>query len=190
MRFSNRHASGDELLPKMLFYSVLIHYAFVYLFFGNPFLMLNRDDGPPGSSQSFDIQLLNFPMNGGGASQALLATVPPNKEGFDQVSKPTVPTTRIQDRNQEEGLDEDLAETEIDQALNSETVGEAEDQMAVPSKALKPSLLATAKKVVREMPPNMTGPEDCMLKLVGMVCPQGKIGCIRAYRAFCASLPK
>jgi hypothetical protein len=38
------------------------------------------------------------------------------------------------------------------------------------------------------LPPNVDGPEDCLLKVVGMVCPNGDAACIAAYKAFCASL--
>ncbi|MDC4224187.1 MAG: hypothetical protein MPW15_08155 [Candidatus Manganitrophus sp.] len=46
------------------------------------------------------------------------------------------------------------------------------------------------RKKIRKPPPNMTGPEDCMLKLVGMVCPGGDFDCIQAYKDFCTRLPE
>jgi len=38
-------------------------------------------------------------------------------------------------------------------------------------------------------PKNMHGPEDCLLKLVSMICPAADLQCMADYRAFCASLP-
>ena len=38
-------------------------------------------------------------------------------------------------------------------------------------------------------PKNMSGPEDCLLKVVAMVCPAADLQCMADYRAFCASLP-
>ena len=38
-------------------------------------------------------------------------------------------------------------------------------------------------------PKNMNGPEDCLLKVVLMICPAADLQCMADYRAFCASLP-
>ncbi len=180
MRFSDRHSSGDELLPKVLFYSVLIHYAFLYLFFGNPFLILNRDDGSEKQTQSFDIQLLNVPMNNGDVNKAL-ATRPLKSDDVKESDKAATPITHTTERRQSVDLEE---------AVKIQSLVSEAEEPDKNNKTLKPPQLAPGKKAALKMPPNMTGPEDCMLKLVGMVCPQGKVGCITAYRAFCASLPK
>jgi len=37
-------------------------------------------------------------------------------------------------------------------------------------------------------PKNMNGPEDCLLKVVSMICPAADLQCMADYRAFCASL--
>lgn len=36
---------------------------------------------------------------------------------------------------------------------------------------------------------NMTGPEDCLLKVVAMICPAADLQCMADYQTFCASLP-
>jgi len=38
-------------------------------------------------------------------------------------------------------------------------------------------------------PKKMSGPEDCLLKVVAMICPAADLQCMADYRAFCASLP-
>ncbi len=172
MLFSDRHDSGDELLPKVLFYSVLLHYALLYLFFGNPFLILIQDDVPLNSPQRFEVKLLNFPMNGSDREKA-----PERLALSHDIARNTetdvIPTTRLSRKEQEENF----SESAVDQL---------EDQHK-PAKVLP---LVTAKKTSPPMPSNMSGPEDCMLKVVGMVCPQGRVGCIKAYIAFCTSLSR
>jgi len=189
VRFSDRHSSEDEQLPKVLFYSVLLHYTLVYLFFGNPFLLLNRDDEPPGFTQNFEVKLLNFPtssaMNGSDENKALVARAL-DKDRFDPVTQATIPTTRISGRKESGDLEND----EKVEVPNSERDTKSEDGSQDPIKDLQSPQHVSERNLSPEMPPSMTGPEDCMLKLVGMVCPQGKVGCITAYTAFCASLPK
>lgn len=179
MHFSDRHSSEDGLLPKVLFYSVLLHYALVYLFFGNPFLLLNPDDRPAVSAQSFEVKLLNFPKN-------LPINLPTNSAINEETEKKALVARALRKEDFNQSPDATDSTRRIsDETPNTEKVEEALEQ----PQPLQASELATVKKVTVKMPPNMTGPEDCMLKLVGMVCPQGKIGCITAYRDFCASLP-
>ena len=49
-----------------------------------------------------------------------------------------------------------------------------------------PPLQETAKL---KAPPGMTGPQDCLLKIVAMVCPNADLQCIAEYQAFCSTLP-
>lgn len=42
----------------------------------------------------------------------------------------------------------------------------------------------------RPPPKNMTGPQDCLLKVVAMVCPDADLQCLADYKAFCSTLPE
>ncbi len=163
-RFLDSHPSGKEDLPWILLYSVMVHYLILYFIFGNPFqIVIHRDRG--GSEQTpLDIELLS-----------------PNQ----------VETNRFTDNADdpvflpEEGPDqEDQIEV---REKKSDPLPEDGMNLVESAAPLPPS---PPKKTTRKAPPNMTGPQDCMLKLVGMVCPNGDFQCIEAYMDFCSNLPK
>jgi len=160
-RLLNFHQSAKEDLPRILLYSVMVHYIVFYYLFGNPFLILiNRNLGSGGPS-NLDIELLSpkdvdegdDPFGG----KREFPVFPPEKEEGE-----------IEFRGGEKP-----------DSLSEEGMNLVENIAALPP-----------PKKIRKPPPNMTGPEDCMLKLVGMVCPNGDFDCIEAYKEFCAKLPE
>lgn len=163
-RLLDLHQSAKEDLPRILLYSVMVHYIVFYYLFGNPFLVLIDRKGSGGPS-NLDVQLFSSrdieeegddPFGG----KREFPVFPPEK-GEDEQGE-------IEFRGREKPVD--LSEDGMNLVENIAA-------QPPPKKILKP-------------PPNMTGPEDCMLKLVGMVCPNGDFDCIEAYKAFCTRLPE
>ncbi len=202
MYFFDRQDTEEDPFSKVIFYSVLIHYGIFYLLFGNPFLLLNRDKNDTSTGQNIEVRLLSFP-------QALEAV---QKEGIPF----PIPELGTDSSQEKLALSNNLLEkthsaggvvlTKIapfkEWKGNIDATGDSELEKAEVLKADSPhempDLLEAAdtaasnatKKVAQTLPPSMTGPEDCLLKVVGMVCPGGDIECIVAYKEFCASLPE
>ncbi len=163
-RLLDLHQSAKEDLPRIILYSVMLHYIIFYYLFGNPFLVLiNRNLGSGGPS-NLDVELLSP------------ADVDEGDEPFG--GKKAFPVFPPEKGEVEEGEIEFRGKERPDD-LTEDGINLVENVGALPS-----------KKIIRKPPPNMTGPEDCMLKLVGMVCPNGDFDCIEAYKAFCAKLPE
>ncbi len=165
-----RRSDKDEPLSRILFYSVITHYVVFYFLFGNPFLILLNRGGGGGTGQNLDVELLspnqvNIPSDGNGAETQRDFPAFPPEEGTD------------------EGGEEPPAPEKADPASPSE-----EGVKAV--ETVEPLPPPPPKKVARKVPRNMTGPEDCMLKVVAMVCPDGDSQCIIEYREFCTNLPE
>jgi hypothetical protein len=162
-RLLDLHRSAKEDLPRILLYSVMVHYIIFYYFFGNPFLVLIDRKGSGGPS-NLDVELLS-----------------PNDvdEGDDPFGgKREFPVFPPEKGEDEEGAIEFRGREKPDD-LSEDGMNLVENVAAVPP-----------PKKIRKAPPNMTGPEDCMLKLVGMVCPNGDFDCIEAYKEFCTHLPE
>lgn len=187
MSYLDRHASKNEPFTKVLFYSVLVHYVFFYIFIGNPLLILTFDDPSSIVDHSIDIRLLSipkmeeapkeirvpFPIKTGESSQAQanLSPVPAFPEG---------PVDKFE-------IGHEI--TEVEETASN--IPLAADELPDFKEAVSSSTpTEESKKIVRKLPPNMTGPEDCLLKVVGMVCPSGAVECIAAYKEFCSSLRK
>lgn len=175
MIFLENHTSKDNPLARVLFYSLALHVVLFFIFFGNPFL-LHFDDTPEGyeMEKEFDIELLLLPGTDGQPFQIqALGLFPPEVEsrGDAQV-----------------GLESEVLEISAlkpDSAVNTTSDG-AQVQTGTIHTRTEPPPLVTGRK----LPHNMTGLEDCMIKVVGMVCPHGDAKCIMEYKAFCATLPK
>ncbi|VAX28751.1 hypothetical protein MNBD_NITROSPIRAE01-618 [hydrothermal vent metagenome] len=201
MAFLENHTSKDDPFTRVLFYSVLLHYALFFIFFGNPFL-LNLDDTSEGygMQQGLNIELLHLPGTEGEAllpKQQALGLFPPevkkasgkdhsgqglNAEAFhDKPSQITQAPARS-----------DMAAFKPPSPVNAIGQGKVfrlggaiqHEGLSLPIE--EPPPLITSKKP----PPNMTGLEDCMIKVVGMVCPNGDAKCIAEYKTFCATFPK
>jgi len=158
--------SGREDLPRILLYSVLLHYLVLYFMLGNPFLMvINRNGGSSGQA-ALSVDLLTP-----GQIEKNSKTGEEGQDPYPIVFPP------------EEGSDEE----DRVEAKGSKADSLSGDGMNLIEQPLPPS---AEKKKNRKLPPNMTGPQDCMLKLVGMVCPNGDFECIEAYKSFCENLPK
>lgn len=180
-RLLDLHHTAKEDLPRILLYSVMVHYIVFYYLFGNPFLvMINRGlgSGGPGfaGQQGLDVELLSpsqvgedGPSAGEGAGRSTNTSA--GKRNF-----PVFPP--------EEGADED-DQIEARQTENADSLSEDGINLVEGVGPVSPP-----KKTKRKPPANMTGPEDCMLKLVGMVCPNGDFDCIEAYKEFCLKLPE
>lgn len=184
MSYLDRHDTRDEPFAKILFYSVLIHYGFLFLFFGNPFLILSFDDEPSNSIQSIDISLLSLPI-----IEEEEARIPfpkmhgkPNGAGANLSPLPAFPEGPV-DRFE---IGHEISESEKNEKNPPLSTDEVPD--LIEAEASSPA--DSPKEIVRLLPPNMTGPEDCLLKVVGMVCPTGDFECVSAYKEFCASLPE
>ncbi len=219
MPFLHHHNSTDEHLSRVLLFSVMLHYVVFFILFGNPFLLI-LSDGPEGneSDKHFEVQLLSQPGLGttsgkvpvskddqslGKGGLAGLGQFPPKVEALglfpQEVSIEGSEAGTPEGRHSEqpgalpEPFEDDPTQMpDLKKELEHQTDG-ADDAKALAlkrdGKALlldEPPPLVTTKKP----PPNMTGPEDCMIKVVGMVCPDGNAQCITAYKEFCASLPK
>lgn len=178
-RLLNRQYSDDEKLSRILFYSVVFHYIVFFLFFGNPFLILSeggKGSGDGGGS-NIDVQLLSSSQIGPALSSTLSEPPPLSSseaEGSGVFDPKNFPAFRP-----EEGTEEGTEE--ISSPPESPSTAEAGISMA--GDAIPPS-----KPAARKMPKSMTGPEDCLLKVVGMVCPSGDAECLADYVAFCSTL--
>lgn len=198
MTFLGNHASKEDPLARVLLSSVVLHYAIFFILVGNPFL-LRFDDSPEkyGVQKHFDVQLLALPGLGGQAfpSQQALALFPPEVESANGGKKgeglnPEAFFDKPSQIN-EAPKASDMAAFNIDPPVNAVGQGDvlrigSMQHEGKPPLIEKPLPLVTSKKP----PLNMTGPADCMIKVVGMVCPNGDAKCITEYKAFCATLPK
>jgi hypothetical protein len=165
-RFFNRAVSRDDALSRILFYSVLAHYVIFYLLFGNPFLLQFRRGGEASTDRKLDVELLSpGQINIGGGTPIA-----------EEVNFPAFPPEAISDEKEEPASPEQEEPVPL-----SEEGMKTVDQVAPAPPA--------PKKVVRKLPRNMTGPEDCLLKVVAMVCPEGDSQCIAEYQDFCLNLP-
>lgn len=213
------HDSHDDPFARILFFSVFFHYLIFLILFGNPFL-LNWEDGrmPPSLDRRFEVHLLNSPGTGdapmpgdptGIRGLKGLGNTPGEGRGGRKPRKKAlalfpqeVSVEEINNRTLKEqhakalGLVQNkiLAPSEIpdlnlglthqtlEQKLSGATlIPQGKDWLPD-----DPLPLVTTKKP----PPNMTGPADCMIKVVGMVCPNGDAKCILAYTEFCSTLPR
>ncbi|MFQ5588704.1 MAG: hypothetical protein ACE5F7_07675 [Nitrospiria bacterium] len=220
MVFRQPHDSKDEPLARVLFYSVMLHYVVFFILFGNPFLlMLDDTPEAPALDRRFEIQLFSpsglsgVQTKSGALDDAALSgkggvglgPFPPKVEALGLFPQ-EVSIDGERDGNPESrdsdgpgdvpvALDENEDPSRLPD-FEKKRVSETESDDFVNAAALKregDALLTDAPIPVvttRKPPPNMTGPEDCMIKVVGMVCPDGNAQCITAYREFCASLPK
>ncbi len=191
--FPRDSESREDPFSRVLFFSVLIHYAVFYLLIGNPFLLLLGDKSNRlNLEKHFNVQLLSLPKGENPSQKALLGLFPP-EVGGEENSKPenldvagAVAAHGQDEENSDPGRMPDM------QRLNSEKNG-GEERIGPPvpkredhrAQADFPVPLVSSKR----LPGNMTGPEDCMIKVVGMVCPNGDVACITEYKAFCATLP-
>lgn len=158
----------DEPLSRILLYSVIAHYVVFYFLFGNPFLILLNRGGGGGTGQNLDIELfslnqVNIASSGNPVEAKRDFPAFPPEEGAEGDEEPPVP------------------EKADPAALSEEGIKAVE--------AVEPLPPPPPKRVARKVPRHMTGPEDCMLKVVAMVCPNGDAQCITEYREFCTSLP-
>lgn len=166
-RLLDLNPAGKEDFPRILLYSILVHYIVFYLLFGNPFLIpLNRIRSGSGAG-ALDVELftpsqIEKKQEDGGGDDPYPIVFPP-EEGNDEADRPETKEARV------------------------DPLDEAGMNLVEAAAPIPPS---PEKKKERKLPPNMTGPQDCMLKLVGMVCPNGDFSCIEAYKAFCENLPR
>lgn len=188
MRYAYHRTSEEGELPRILFYSVLLHYVVFYIMFGNPLLIRSLSGGGSSAARLFDVQLLS----------------PPQEE------QPGAPKPEPVNRNISLGGSQaNLTDEEISRLFEvpegfqkGEMRGSAPKPLPVADNALNDGInvvdtvntssegeqIMVPEKTVKELPPNVTGPDDCLLKVVGMVCPNGDAACIAAYKAFCAGL--
>ncbi len=199
MTFLENHASKDDPFTPLLFYSVLLHYALFFIFFGNPFL-LNFDDAPEdyGMKKGLHIELLDLP---GTAGQTLL----PKQQALGlfpaEVKKASGGKMRAEGLNPEAFHDKPSQITQAPTASNMaalkpgspvNVIGQANVfHLGTAQYEGKPPPFEEPPLITSKKPPsNMTGLEDCMIKVVGMVCPNADANCIAEYKAFCATLPR
>lgn len=161
----NQSASKEEPFSKILFYSVIAHYIIFYFLFGNPFLILTQQEGGSLNNKHLNVQLL---------SPGQVDPGPGIEVAQGKFDFPAFPPEEGSDGSDEPPSDE------------KEAAPSEEGIKAI--KSIEPAPPTVTKKVVRKLPRNMTGPEDCMLKVVAMVCPNGDPECIAEYREFCMSL--
>lgn len=191
-RLSYRDQSkDDEPLSKILFYSVIFHYVVFYILFGNPFLIATYRGGAAGDegsdARNLDVQLLSPGQLGSDIQMA------PDSEGDPVRSRAGLtprdfPAFRPEEESPGETSDEIDRSEEAQSAPSPAPASPVEQGMSVVDAAAPES--EPKKKAARKLPRNMTGPEDCLLKVVGMVCPTGEFQCIREYEEFCLSLPE
>lgn len=164
-RLLDLHQSGREDLPRILLYSVILHYLILYFMLGNPFLiLLNRDRGTGRAALNVDL-----------VTSSQVESDPKKKEAEKEDRYPIV-FRRENGTDDEDQVENKKADTD---PLTADGMNLVEANVPISSE----------KKKVRKPPPNMTGPQDCMLKLVGQVCPTGDFQCIEAYKDFCENLP-
>ncbi|GEM_PF-2156377 len=201
MTFLSNHASNDDPLTRVLFYSIVLHYAAFFVFFGNPFLLIRFDKAPKnyGMQKEFDIQLLALPGTEGPLPRqqalGLFPSEPKTESGGKEKRGGGLNPHAFHNQPSELNEPPDPERLpELDTGTAVKAVGGDGEQLRIGSIQHEgkaplnedPPPLVTSKK----LPPNMTGPEDCMIKVVGMVCPNADAKCIDEYKAFCASLPK
>jgi len=200
MTFLADHVSKEDPLARVLFYSVFLHYALFFIFFGNPFL-LNLDDAPEdyGMQKGFDIQLLPLPGVDGEPfpNQQALGLFPrevarasrgePDGKGLNPEAFYDKPSqiTQAPKASEMSALNNPRPPVHVAGRGKALRLGPAQFEGKA-SLSEEPPPRVTSRKP----PPNMTGPEDCMIKVVGMVCPNGDAKCIAEYKAFCATLPR
>lgn len=196
MPFLENHASQDEPFTRVFFYSVLLHYALFFIFFGNPFL-LKFEDVPEGAGEDkiFDVHLSTFPgaVDNAAKIESLGLFLPEVERGGGAAHE-----NRLKPSTPEAGPS---AFAQSDPSAVPDMEEKKRGNVTGQGGGLNPAALKTEGKVFnpdqpvplvtsQKLPPNMTGPEDCMIKVVGMVCPNGDAKCIEEYTAFCTSLPK
>lgn len=199
MTFLDYHMAKDDPLARVLFYSVILHYVLFFIFFGNPFLLsIDKDLEDYGMQKVFDIDLLPFPGIDGQPfpSQEALGLFPPEVEGSGEGEAEGEGLNSEAFHNKPSEINEapeisEMAAFNAPPPVNAVGGGDELRLGAVQYEGKTPLItepppLITSKKT----PLNMTGPEDCMVKVVGMVCPNGDAKCIAEYKAFCATLPK
>ncbi|MEO2055812.1 MAG: hypothetical protein ABGX83_11085 [Nitrospira sp.] len=190
MRYACHRTSEEGELPRILFYSVLLHYVVFYIMFGNPFLIQRPSEGTSPGARFFDVQLLSPPPQ---APPGGPKPVPVNRNislGGSQVNLTEAEISRLFEVP--EGFRDGKAlpvaskpPSVVDQSLDDGI--SVVDRVNTPPEAEQISVL---KSTTKDLPANVTGPDDCLLKVVGMVCPNGDAACIAAYKEFCASLAK
>lgn len=147
----------------------MVHYLFIYFVFGNPLLIrMSPGSGGAHPSAGIDVELLSANqvadnLGVGGDFKKREYPIFPPEEGNDDVD-------RI-----------DIHETSQVKSVSGDGMKLIESAGPLPDQP---------QKKARKLPRNMTGPEDCMLKLVGMVCPDGDFKCIQEYKEFCSALPE
>ncbi len=211
------HDSNDDPFARVLFFSVFLHYIIFLILFGNPFL-LNWENGrnPPSLDRRFEVHLLNFPGMGDSRSPGALSREKGLKGlGSSPENGRHPPKIKMLGLFPQEVSGEEVKNRALKEQ-DAEALGNAQRKTQNPSEIpdlkfgitnqtlkqkLKTATLNPEGKdllsdeplpmvTTKKPPPNMTGPADCMIKVVGMVCPNGDPKCIVAYTAFCASLPK
>jgi len=189
MRYAYRRTSEEGELPRILFYSVLLHYVVFYIMFGNPFLVQKLPGTPSPGSSIFDVQL---------------SVPPPEPPAGGPKPEPVNRNISLG------GSRSDMTEEEISRLFQApegfregKALG-AVSRISVAGNALSDGIsfvdtlnpppeakqISVPKNTIKDLPANVTGPEDCLLKVVGMVCPNGDAACIAAYKKFCASLAR
>ncbi len=159
----------DEPLSRILFYSVIAHYVIFYFLFGNPFLILMNRGGGGTGGQNLDVELLS-----------------PNQVNIASDANPIEAKRDFPAFPPEEGID---GEEDLPAPEKADPVPLSEEGIKA-VETVEPLPPPPPKKIARKIPRNMTGPEDCMLKVVAMVCPDGDAQCITEYREFCTHLPE
>ncbi len=159
-RFLNPLYAERERLPKVLFYSAAVHLALFYLLFGDPLSIFVQNRKAPLETRELRIHLLSPPQGKEGS-----------RRGGDKEDFPVFP----RDKNGDSSPPRESAAPE--------------ERIDLVDSAPPPASPA-AQAVERKMPRNMTGPEDCLLKVVAMVCPDADLQCIVEYKAFCSTLPE
>lgn len=193
MRYAYHNASKEGDLSRILFYSVLLHYLVFYILFGNPFLIQKLPSGGTSLDRFFDVQLLSPP-------EAVPPGAPkPEAVRLDETRSGTKVST------QETMTEEEFSRLfQVPEGFRKEVAGVAPKPLPLAKNVLNEGInvvdtltlppeadqLVVPEKKVKDLPPNVNGPEDCLLKVVGMVCPNGDAACIADYKEFCASLPK
>ncbi len=215
--FGHYEDPKDDPIARVLFFSVILHYVVFFIVFGNPLLLILGDPVESAApDKRFEVQLLSLPGIGGVSSDANLAEEDGllGKGGVNALGMFPPKVESLGLFPQEVSIDGKMdgnSESRDSQQVGAPPVSLSDDPSRMPdfekeiirhrdegskqSVALKrdgtamltdePIPLVTTKK----LPPNMTGPEDCMIKVVSMVCPDGNAQCITAYKEFCASLP-
>lgn len=164
-RLLNPLYAERKRLPKVLLYSGAVHLAVFYLLVGDPFSIFAREKNGPLESKELRVHLLS-PSQG---KEAL------GRDG-EKEDFPVFP-------RDEKGELSDPGESGAQEERK-----EKEDRIDLVASA-PPASTPAPQAAERKMPRNMTGPQDCMLKVVAMVCPDADLQCLAEYKAFCSALP-